>query len=88
VVANINAITWLHKIFYKLFFCQSENGGKFESDNNRIAVCRCTITANEQVLLQVGYSLNVKPGTAAWFCFQAEDNILLLGVVRRPETEA
>ena len=41
-----------------------------------------------QVLLQAGYSLNVKPGTAAWFCFQAEDNILLLGVVRRPEIEA
>jgi hypothetical protein len=31
---------------------------------------------------------NVQPGTATWFCLKAEGNILLLGVVRCPETEA
>ena len=30
MVANINAIIWLHKFFYEIFFAGMKNAGKFE----------------------------------------------------------
>ena len=37
--------------------------------SNEISTTGAAVACNESVLLQVGYSLNVEPGTAAWFLF-------------------